>query len=238
MALKLLQAGVQPLGQFDGYDSLTTTGGVKGGEVATLVGYAFTGAGAGDDLAAADADGRDGYVGTAADRFRPIVTTDIPSGSRPLFLVDDGDAGYGTLFGEIVGGVVGKKAPLPGMGTRLGPHTAEGSGKLTLWDKPGLYAVTLDAVDTTPGTGLTVDNATLTVGDALYALEDTGVLSPDNTDAFENVVVARFVEFSTNGSLVTTPNYLVSAPNSPSGPVPSMARFGFTQAVIHFDPEV
>jgi hypothetical protein len=236
MALKLLQAGVQPLGQFDGYDTLTTLAtGCLGGEVATLVNYAFEGTTAGTDQAAKDADGTDGYVGAGTEKFRPIVTTDIPSGARPLFLVDEGSTGYGTLFGEIVGSICGKVANVPGSGTRLGPHTAEGSGKVTLWDKPGLYGATLDAVDTTAVTGLTVDNPTLDVGDPLYAFASTGVLTPNDAAAFESVVVARFVEFSTNGSLVTTPNFLVAATNSPSGSV--AAQVAFTQAVFHFDPE-
>lgn len=232
MALKLLQANVQPYGQFDGYDTLTSTAtGIKGGEVATLVNFTFDGATAGSDYAAYDADGTDGYVGQA-DKRRPIVTTDLPLGARPLFLTDEGNSGYGTLFGELVGATAGKKTA----GSRLGPHTAEGSGKITLWNGPGLYGVTLDAVDTTSGTGLTTDNANLDVGDALYAYESTGVLTPDASSAFESTVVARFVEFSTNGSLVTTPNFLVSGVNSPSGSVG--AEVAFTQAVIHFDPEV
>lgn len=239
MALKLLQAGIQPLGQFDGYDTLTTTGtGIKGGEVATLVNFTFEGTTAGSDYAAYDADGTDGYVGATADKRRPIVTINLPSGARPLFLTDEGDAGYGTLFGELVGSVAGKRTPLPGSGTRLGPHTAEGSGKITIWDKPGLYGVTLDAVDTTVDSGLVTENPNLDVGDPLYAYASTGVLTPDVSAAFEAVVVARFVEFSTNGSLVTTPNFLVAAANSPSGSQGVPARVAFTQAVIHFDPEL
>lgn len=224
MALKPLQAGIQPLGQFDGYDADTTLGGIKGGEVATLINYAFYGTYAGTDKAAADADGSDGYVGAAITaHYRPIVTRNVPSGARPLFLTDEGTTGYGTLFGEVIGGTAGKKTT----GTNQGPHTAEGSGKVTIWDKPGLYAVTLDAVDTTASTGLVVGNTSLDVGDALYGYAITGVLTPNSGAAFENVVVARFVEFSTNGSLVTTPNYLVTTDQ----------QVAFTQAVIHFDVE-
>lgn len=225
MALKLVQhSGMQPLGQFDGYDDEVT--GFLGGEVCTLTGL-VTKATGGVDLAASDVE--DGYSGTVT-QTRPAVTRTLASGNRPLFLADDGTTGYGTLFGEVVGGTVGQVST---GGAALGPHTAAGSGKITLWGQ-GTYAVTLDAVDTS-ATGLVPSNAGLTVGDPLYATV-AGLLTPDSGSAFEAVVVGRFIEFSTNGSLVTTPNNLVSALNSPTGGVPALLNF--TQAVLHFNPEV
>ena len=224
MALRLQQPGIQPLGQFDGLDSEVLT--VLGGEVVTLTGVAVDGT----DLAAKDADGSDGYVGLTPNHTRPAVTKTLASGARPLFLVDDGTANYGTLFGEVVGGTVGQQST---GGAVLGPHTANASGKLTLWDKPGTYAVTLDAVDTTHPTGLVVENGGLAVGDPLYATS-AGLLTPDSGSAFEAVVVARFIEFSTDMSLVTTPVQLVSALNSPSGT--TAQDIEFTQAIIHFNP--
>jgi hypothetical protein len=215
MALELLQAGIQPLGQFDGYDNIVTT--VKGGEVATIVPVEV----GGGDLSAKDADGTDGYVDTAGiGRTRPAVTVNLTSGDRPLYLVDDGLQYYGTLFGSVLGATVGQTAfginDVPTQ--QLGPHTATGSGKLTLWDKPGTYAVTLDAADTTSSTGLTTANTTLQIGDALYATT-AGLLTPNSGAAFETVVLARFLNFETwkGGSLVTTPTFLVSAVNSPVG---------------------
>ncbi len=81
-------------------------------------------------------------------------------------------------------------------GAVLGPHTATGSGKITVWHMPGLYSVSLDAADTSSSTGLTTTNATLTVGDALYATS-AGLLTPDSGSSFEaDVVVGRFVEFA------------------------------------------
>ena len=227
MALKLVQSGIQPLGQFDGYDQEVTT--FRGGEVCTFVGL-VTRATGGTDLAASDVT--DGYSGTTV-QTRPAVTRTLTGGERPLFLADDGTTGYGTLFGEVVGGTVGQVST---GGAVLGPHTATGSGKITLWDKPGTYAVTLDAVDTTATSGLVPNNAGLSVGDALFATA-TGLLTPDSSAAFETVVVARFIEFSTNGSLVTTPTNLVSALNSPSGTLGNPSQLQFTQAVIHFNPE-
>jgi hypothetical protein len=179
MALKLLQPGIQPLGQFDGYDT----------EVLTLKG------------------GEDGYVNPSGVQKRVMVSKTLNSGDRPLMLADEGIAGYGTLFGTVVGGTVGQVST---GGTVLGPHTATGSGKVTCWDKPGLYAVSLDAVDTTASTGLVPTNPTITTGAKIWATS-AGLLTPNTGAKFEDVVVGRFVDFETNGSLVQTPNKLVTA---------------------------
>lgn len=230
MALELVQPGIQPLGQFDGADGVYLT--VKGGEVATIKGVART---VGTDKSVP----LDGYVGS----YRPYATTSLTSGDRPLMLVDDGIAGYGTLFGAVIGGIAGQISY--GLGqvptTQLGPHTAAGSGKLTLWDKPGTYAVTLDAVDTTSATGLTLTNSALTIGAALYATS-TGLLTPNKFASFElgdgytGSVVGRFLNFETwkGGSLVTTPVSLVSAVNSPSGSLGSLQPMA--RALILFTP--
>jgi hypothetical protein len=223
MALRLLQSGIQPLGQFDALDAQVTT--VLGGEVAT---FTYVSIVAGTDDAAADID--DGYVATAG--TRPAATITLASSARPLFLVDEGTSNYGTLFGEVVGAAVGQTAT---GGTVLGPHTATASGKWTLWDKPGLYAVTLDAVDTTENSGLVPTNPALSGGDALYATA-AGLLTPNAAVAFEAVVVARFIEFTGEGSLVTSYTSLIQALNSPSGTSAAPAAT-FTQAVVHWNPE-
>ena len=221
MALKILQSGVQPLGQFDGLDAQTTS--VLGGEVCTFTYVALA-----TDTAASDVE--DGYVAQA--NTRAAVTTTFSGGERPLFLCDDGTLNYGTLFGQVVGGSAGQQVT---GGAVLGPHTATGSGKLTLWDKPGLYAVTLDAVDTTLNSGLVPTNPALAGGDALYAT-NAGLLTPDVGSAFESTVVGRFIEFSGDGSLVTSTLSLVQATNSPVGAAAPGANF--TQAVIHWNPEL
>jgi hypothetical protein len=226
MALRLRQSGIQPLGQFDALDAQATS--VLGGEVAGFAYVATSGSG-GTDQSAADVE--DGYVAQA--NTRPAATTTLVSGMRPLFLVDEGTSNYGTLFGQLVGGAVGKTVT---GGTVLGPHTAAGSGKWTLWDKPGMYAVTLDAVDTTENSGLVVTNPALAGGDALYATS-AGLLTPNVGAAFQSVVVARFIEFEGEGSLVTSTKSLVQALNSPSGTSAAPAA-EFTQAVIHFNPEL
>lgn len=178
MALKLLQSGIQPLGQFDGYDGdyLLT----KGGEIATfgsVLTYGQPGVTiSGYDKAAYDAF--DGYVNPSAVAKRPVVThtfggtgvlSGVASTSRPLMLTDDGILGYGTLFGSVVGGIVGQQVNGPNSftGAILGPATQTGSGKITCWEKPGLYAVSLDAVDTAVATGLQPTNTLLNVGYAV-----------------------------------------------------------------------
>jgi hypothetical protein len=210
MALELVQPGGQPLGQFDGLDSIYLT--VKGGEVATITGAPVKGTDKDTGFASV---GSDGYVqSNNLDGYRPVVTTVLVSGARPLCLVDDGVAGYGTMFGSIIGGIAGQISDGLGVqnGTLIGPHTATGSGKLTLWDKPGTYAVTLDAVDTTAGTGLLPTNPNVWIGGKLYATA-AGKLTPTQASAFENIGVGNFLNFETykGGALVTTPVSLVRA---------------------------
>jgi hypothetical protein len=225
MALRILNPGIQPLGQFDALDAQTNT--ILGGEVATLD-FVATLASGGTDEAASDIE--DGYV--ASNNTRPVATTTLAGGARPLFLTDDGATNYGTLFGEVVGGLAGRTVT---GGAALGPHTATASGKWTLWDKPGLYAVTLDACDTTVNSGLLPTNPALAGGDPLFATA-AGLLTPDAGSAFEVVVLGRFIEFATSGSLVTTPLSLTQAQNSPPGAAAPAAQF--VEAIFHWNPEL
>ena len=238
MSLKLLQPGIQPLGQFDGLDSDVLT--LKGGEVVSFTGVVTSGQPGvttpGLDQGAYDVF--DGYVNASGIFKRPAVTrkfdgTILTNASRPLMLSDDGITGYGTLFGSVVGGAVGQQVS---GGAVLGPHTSTGSGKTTCWDKPGLYGVSLDAVDTAAN-GLVPTNVALTVGAAL-SFTSLGLLTPNaaGNKLSGAPVVATLVEFNTNGSLVTTPNYLVAALNSPSGNVSSVQPRSFAFATIYFAP--
>lgn len=216
MALKILQSGMNPLGQFDCLD--TELASFKGGEVCTLTAVTYKGV----DTNVADVN--DGYSGGAS-KTRPAVTLTLVSGHRPLFLADDGTTGYGTLFGSVIGATGGQTTS----GTNLGPSTALASGKMTIWDKEGLYAVSLDAVDTTVATGLVPTNTGITCGDPLFATT-AGKLTPNTGNRFENYTVGRFIEFATNGSLVTTGAGSVGA-----GVLAAAGGFSaFTQAVFHF----
>jgi hypothetical protein len=207
MSLKILQPGVQPLGQFDGDDTESLT--LLGGEIVTFKSVVATAA---TDKAAKDSF--DGYVNSLK---RPVVTRNVGTATRPLMLADDGITGYGTLFGSVLGGTVGQVAT---GGALLGPHTTTGSGKVTLWANPGLYAVSLDGACDQAADGLVPTNATLDTGTALtYRYGSTtlgGKLTPVGSTAAavggaNTTVVGRFVEFVTGGALVKTPNYLVSA---------------------------
>jgi hypothetical protein len=180
MALKPLANVGQPYGMFDGYDSEYLV--IKGGEVVSFTTVSVSGS----DLAAKDVF-NDGYTNPAGVEKRVVVTKTLVSGMRPLMLADDGIAGYGTLLGSVLGGVAGQVTT----GVVIGPSSASGSGKITCWSNAGLYAVSLDAVDTNASTGLVPTNTTTAiVGAALYATT-AGLLTPNSGAAFENVVVRK-----------------------------------------------
>ena len=218
MALKLKQTGLHPLGQFDGYDTDYLT--ILGGELGFLAQVAYKFPGSADRAAADVFDGYGGYGIISGGAFtRPAVSHTFPVSSAkisPLFLLDEGQIGYGTMFGYVVGGAVGQVVPNPmnittANTTVLGPSTALASGKVTCWDKPGLYSVTLDAVDPAivpqnlaAGTG-----ANAQPGDPVYAMS-TGKLTLTSGSSWNTPtasVVGRFVEFCSNGSLVTSTTY-------------------------------
>ena len=201
MALKIYQPGIQPLGQFDVVDGYLSSTYIKGGEVGTLFSASRTVSAT--EKAAHDA--LDGYT-NLTDVYRAAVAPRVNANTdRPIWLLDDGTTGYGTLFGQ----VIGTPAGLLTTGTNLGPHTAAASGKVTCWDKPGIYGVSVDAVDTTASTGLVMGNSSCDPGAAIYPLP-TGVLT-QSTGTKVDVVVGRFIEFETSPFLVTTPASLVGA---------------------------
>jgi hypothetical protein len=216
MALFPLQPGMHPLGQIDVVNTELTA--IMGGEVMTLTTASRTNTAT--ETAAPDA--LDGY--TFADALlRPASTRADTAAQFPLYLADDGNSpDYLTYFGSLTGslGLGGSET-----GTRLGPHTASGSGKITLWDKPGLFGVTLDACasdfeSTIPVVVGLVPGAVLGFGDGV----DIGRLCHSAcTNLVTDSGVGRFVEFSADPSLVTTPNRLVGAAEN------------FTRLVIQWD---
>jgi hypothetical protein len=204
MALYPLQPGMHPLGQFDVVDADLAT--IAGGEVMTLTTASRTNT----SSETASADALDGY--TYSDSLlRPASTLASSASEFPLYLADDGNSpDYLTYFGSLTGpvGLGGSES-----GTRLGPHTASGSGKITLWDKPGLFAVTLSAcaadfVSTIPVVVGLAPGAVLGFGDSA----DEGKLCHAAcSNLVANSGVGRFVEFSAEPGLVTTPHRLVGA---------------------------
>jgi len=208
MTLFIYQPGIQPLGQFDMLDAyLTGENQILGGELGRITTASRVNTAA--EKAAYDA--LDGYVPPATSNLRTVITRDMLDGDRPLWLLDEGTTGYGTLFGQVIGTPVG----LLTTGANLGPHTAAGSGKVTCWDKPGLYAVSLDAVDTHATQGLVLDNNSLSSGDALYPTELGRITPTIGRGIGANNVIGRFVEFETRPFLVTTPASLISATETP-----------------------
>lgn len=136
--LKLLQPGIEPLGQFDLEDDDVSV--VRGGEVALF----------------ADLDTTDAYAADV-NNTGPTVYLQLgtPTGPELLYgLVDEGttdgspnNTNYGTMFGTVIGVTAGQATGLGAQSGRavvVGPSTVLGSGKATLWTKPGLYGVTVD----------------------------------------------------------------------------------------------
>ena len=141
MALKLLQPGLRPIGQFDLDDEHADA--LKGGELGILE--------------ALEAD-TDAYASDSAVVGPQVQVALGTAANTAQFcgLCDDGDAGegnYGTLFGQVIGGTAGQgtgKGTLSTTGVvTVGPATNMASGKVTLFAQPGLYGVTADALTLT-----------------------------------------------------------------------------------------
>ena len=224
MALKLVNQAGNALGQFDGKDDEVLT--LKGGEVVTFAAVAASSA----DKAAKDVF--DGYTNPSGTKKRVYVTKALTDMSRPLMLADEGISGFGTLFGTVVGGTGGQVSfgldSVVPASALLGPHTAMASGKVSCWHLPGVYAVSLDACDTDAADGLQPTNDGITTGQAL-TYTSAGLLTPvGSADAVADApVVGTLIDFEPKGSLVTTPNKLVSALADPE-------KFNF--AVFYFNP--
>ena len=219
MALFLLNPGTQPLGSFDLLDTDGSTG-IKGGELMCLDNAARTNTAS--ETAAADVDDAYNIYSAAAYRTVACVASDarLLSGSTVgdgycFYLSDDGTLNYGVLFGSVIGGSTGL---VTGKGnstaTNYGPASNVGSGKVTLWDKPGLYAVSLDAIDssliaTNPGT----ITSTPVPGTALYRSSTGKLAVVAQVAAIGSSTlnkVAAFVELTNSGGLVQTPARLFS----------------------------
>lgn len=180
MALLMVQEGVSPVGQYDAYSAFSPVG----GEVGVLI-----------------------STGTTTDGYQILAVRGATTGDQgPFYLVDDGTKGYGTLFGNTVvetdtGFVSGSDTA-----TRLGPASYKASGKLSLWDKPGLYAVTLDALfDSEATLKAALPGAHLTV-DATSSKLKIGNMAAGASGA----PLATVVTFKVDESLVTTGGSVVN----------------------------
>lgn len=135
MALKLLQPGLRPIGQFDLLDTVTPVGGECG------VVQARTNSFDGSDAYASD-------VAASGPGVEVALATISATMTGMIGLIDEGSAGegnYGTLFGTVIGGTAGQgtgKGDLATSGVvTVGPATYFGSGKATIFAQPGLYGI-------------------------------------------------------------------------------------------------
>lgn len=215
--LILLQPGIQPLGQFDMKDSHVSL--VKGGEVAAFEALTVTDGYAADvsrpgpqvQLSLGEADSFDGY---SAAQARPVWGLVDEGSSAGL-----GGRGYGTMFGQVIGATVGQGTGVGTLSTSgvvvVGPSTILGSGKATLWTKPGLYGVTsnawADPVDDFDGAGV---NALVFGHDGTGDASLVGKLSVGvelgGSGAFGDHV-AYSLGKTTDTSFVSTPAYYAGA---------------------------
>ena len=95
MALRTLQPGIQPVGQFDLMDGYT----VLGGEIGTA--WRASRSNTATERAAFDV--MQGITNTTDNKRLTVMPYLSQNGLRPLWLLDDGTPSYGTLFGGIVG---------------------------------------------------------------------------------------------------------------------------------------
>jgi hypothetical protein len=186
--LKLLQPGIEPLGQFDLEDDDIEL--VRGAEVGFFRALDVT---------------TDAY---AADVFQQgpllhIKLGDVLNDGELYGLVDEGTSPeYGTLFGSVIGVTAGQGTGFGALSSQgvvvVGPPTTTGSGKATLWTKPGLYGATPSGWESQ----VIFDGATLN-GD-LYGHEEDGTLDGKLTTDVYGQQVALHLGPVTDRSLVST----------------------------------
>lgn len=209
MALFPMNGGLQPLGSFDIVDTELAL--ILGGEVMTFTTATRTNS----TTETASADVLDGYTNTVAN-LRVAATRASTAAQFPLMLADDGSGpNYLTYFGTLAG-------PLGlGNGSAIGPHTSAGSGKVTLWDKPGLYAVSTDAL-----VANFTSSGPATVGEVIGFANgaDVGSLArTGSSNLVTNSGVGNFVQFMSDPSLVSTPAKLVGG------------TVNYNRVVLHFN---
>jgi hypothetical protein len=196
MALKLLNLGLRPLGQFDVEDDDTLAGG-EYVELATLTGTESASEGYAADVGTSYGSGI--IQNSASVQFARAARTAGNLGG----LADEGTSGYGTMFGTAIsmfGTGLGAQSTR-GVVT-LGPKSNLASGKVTIWAQEGLYGVTTDAFSGTSAPAVTTaSNALLYADDADANASDLGRLT---TVADSNGQVGINVGMQRDSSLVST----------------------------------
>lgn len=199
MALKLLQPSLRPLGQFDLADSSAA---IKGGEIVKLASSAIA-----SDEAAADSHQVGPLLGAAATNFANFTAGTFANGTL-CGLADDGDAGYGTQFGTLIGNNAGKGVQVPtslgatlaGGAVVIGPETHAASGKVTVWHAAGLYSVNADALATVTNTADAILLSGQPTGSTVDAEASYNAAAIDADTSVNALVFAQ----TTTGKLYTT----------------------------------
>lgn len=146
MALKLLNPGLRPLGQFDLHDPVA----LRGGEYVELQTFApepiANVAGAGEGYAADVGQMLSRVAGQGNMSLAFNTATRTANAAVLGGLADEGINEYGTLFGQVVGSTAGRGTVFLGAGVggaavTAGPATHIASGKVTVFDKEGLYGI-------------------------------------------------------------------------------------------------
>lgn len=204
MALKLLNPGLRPLGQFD-YDDDAPA--LVGGEYVEIQGDNTVVSGAEGYAADVGALVGGGGVVTGASGIVNFAPSSRTAG-RFGGLADEGRTEYGTLFGDIIGGNTGRMTQFgtAGGSVVVGPDTDTASGKVTVFAQEGLYGVTTNAGGDTTGDGA-IDLVGLASNTALQASNGDGG-GADRlgglTDVVEGDRVAIYVSAVNDTSLVST----------------------------------
>ena len=202
MALKLLNPGLRPLGQFDLDD--TDAGLIVGGEHVALA------------SARADVEGYAADVGLMADFdvSPPVVPTfqrDQRTGQAVGGLADEGGAEYGTQFGSLIGQNAGRSTQfgIQAGAVVVGPTTDQASGKVTVWAQSGLYGVTDDVSTAANPLSGAVTNGRISATAAGGG--EAGRLSAAAAGALDETHLALYVSEVNDTSLVSTTATAVGA---------------------------
>ena len=204
MGLKLLQPSLRPLGQFD----------LKDDDLATLEGGCYVEledllTGSATEGYAADV-GNVGPTGptvpATGDAFASLAFSLATKTTGNLGgLADDGETGYGTLYGTVIGGTAVQGTGLGTLSTTgvvtVGPSSAMASGKVTVWHAPGLYGV--DSAALASADPIATDTA---INDAVHS--NSGFLT---IDASSGNQVAISVGSVADSSLVSTSERAVTS---------------------------
>ena len=190
-----LHPGIEPIGLFDLEDDDHSL--VRGGEVAYIRAINVA---------------TDGY---ASDVFTSgphvhLKLGDVGDTGILYGLVDEGTSSgtgansYGTLYGTMIGTSTGQGTGFGAQSTTgavvIGPSTVRGSGKATLWTKPGLYGVSVDGFfDSSEFTSAAGTPNTALEGATEDGTHDGKLQTPDG-----NQSVALSVGLVSDSSLVST----------------------------------